>query len=163
VKIDARVIVGICLLMFSWKGSEMSLPWPPAGVEKVVTPAPSAEMRAWAADVQKITPKMLPADRVYLAQFYEAMGTILTRDKNHAEGPIIKTTEQFAAFHDNSLRLAIEQSKIGIYPGLDLALDAAFLAAIGTDDPRALTDAERDRMIACCGVLTYTLGIGSDG
>lgn len=162
-KIEVRHIVAVCLLLFAWKGHLLDLSWPPSPRTDVIAPEPSSERKAWAADARGIAAKMLPSDRLYLSNFYEGMAFILLRDKARTAGPIIQTTEEFAAFHGGSLEAAIDKAKVGIYPGLDKAIDKVFFAALGTDEPKKLTDDERDELVAACGVLSYTFGIGRDG
>ena len=161
-KIEVRHIVAALLILFAWKGNVLDMPWPPAIRTEVVAPVPAPELQAWAVDVKPIAAGMLPSDRVYLSNLYDAMSFVLLRDKDR-DDPIISTTEDFAAFHAGTLTLAIEKSKIGKYPGLDKAIDKAFLTAIGTDEPRKMTDEEKARLAVACGVLSHTFGIGRDG
>lgn len=162
-KIEARYIVAAILLAFAWKGNEITMSWPPAPFENVSPPKPKDEYRAWADDVRAIVPKMMPTDRVYLSNFYDSLAFILLRDKDRKDDRIIKSNEDFAVFHAGSLKAAIDKKKVGIYPGLDKAIDKTFFAAVGTDDPRRLTDAEYDAIIVACGVLSHEFGIGRDG
>lgn len=162
-KIEARHIVAVVLLIYAWKGHLTDLTWPPVPMTDIAAPEPSPEFKKWADDIRPILPKMLPGDRTYLANFYDSMAFILLRDKDRKDGPIIQTTEDFAVFHGGSLEAAIDRAKIGNYPGLDVAIDKVFFTAVGTDEPRKLTDSERDRLIVACGVLTDVFGIGRDG
>lgn len=161
-KIEARHIVAGLLILFAWKGNELDMVWPPAGRIDVVAPVPSPELQAWASELKPIAAKMLPSDRVYLSHLYDAMAFVLLRDKDRTD-PIISTTEDFAAFHSGTLVLAIDKAKVGKYPGLAEAIDKAFFAALGTDEPRKMTDEEKGRLIVACGVLSHTFGIGRDG
>lgn len=162
-KIEMRYIVAACLLVFAWKGHISDMKWPPFPVTSVAAPEPSLAHKAWAADVRIVAQKMLPTDREYLANFYEGLAFILLRDKDRSDGPIIQTTEDFVAFHAGSLAAAIDKAKVGIYPGLDKAIDKVFFAATETDEPKKLTDEERDQLVAACGVLSYTFRVGRDG
>ena len=162
-KIELRHIVAVCLLLFAWKGHVLDMEWPPLPGVVVSPPSPSPERMAWAADVRGIAPRMLPADREYLSSFYEGLAFVLLRDKDRTGGPIIRTTDEFATFHGGSLEAAIDKAKVGIYPGLDKAIDKVFFAALDTDEPKKLTDAERESIVAACGVLSYTFKIGRDG
>ena len=161
-KIELRHIVAALLILFAWKGNVLDLSWPPAARTEVVAPTPAPELQAWASEVKPIAAGMLPGDRVYLSNLYDAMSFVLMRDKDR-DDPIISTTEDFAAFHAGTLTLAIEKAKVGKYPGLDKAIDKAFLSALGTDEPRKMTDEEKGRLIMACGVLSHTFGIGRDG
>lgn len=160
-KIGVRYIVAAILLVFAWKGNEMTLSWPPAGV-RVPAGDPSPEQRQWASDVRAIAARMLPSDRTYLSNMYDAMAMVVRRDAERA-APIIDTTEAFARFHGGSLDFSIDLEKVGIYPGLDKAIDKVFFEALGTDEPRALKASDRERLIDACNVLSYTFGIGRDG
>ena len=160
-KIDVRHIVAVILLLFAWKGNTLDLPWPP--VDEVVSVSePSADQKKWATDLRVIAPRILPGERVYLSNLYEAMRSIIERDGKR-DAPIINTTEAFARFHGGTLELAIDLDKVGKYPGLDVAIDKVFFEALGTDEPRSLTDVERQKVMDACTVLSYTFGIGRDG
>lgn len=161
-KIEPRYIVAGLLILFAWKGNELDMTWPIPPRTDVIAPAPAPELQAWADDARKIASGMLPGDRVYLSHLYDAMAFVLMRDKDRPD-PIIITTEDFVAFHAGTLKLAIDKAKVGKYPGLDKAIDKAFLTALGTDEPRTMTDEEKSRLIIACGVLSHTFGIGRDG
>lgn len=156
-KIDARWIVAAVLLFFAWKGSDLSIPWPPAPATTIQTPQPPAELLVWAEPLRPILPKMLPSDRKYLANFYDAMAFVILRDKDRNPA-IIGSTEQFANFHGGSLRLAIDKANVGKYPGLAEAIDQTFLAALGPE-MKPIDDALRARLVTACGVLSWTFGI----
>jgi hypothetical protein len=160
-----RLVVAIVLLFFAWKGSELSIVWPPAPVAPDAKVEPSAPMPdpavlEWAEPLRGILPTMLPADRTYLSSLYDAMSFVLLRD-GQREQPIVATTEQFAAFHANSLRLSIDRSKVGQYPGLDKAIDLVFVNANGAE-VKPITDDSRAKLIAACQVISYALGIRRD-
>jgi len=163
VKLEARYIVAAVLLVFAWRGGEMSVPWPqllkPAAVAAVEKPA--TDQLAWAADLKAILPRMLPADREYLAAFYEATRFVLTQDGERST-PIIGDTDKFTVFHAGSLQLAIQKKNVGKYPGLDKAIDAVFLNAAGAE-VKALDKDTREKLIAACGVLAYAFKVNSDG
>lgn len=159
-KINARWIVAAVLLFFAWKGSDLSMYWPPAPAKTLKSPKPDAELLKWAAPLKPILPKMLPHDRQYLAAMYDAMAFVLSRDAAR-EVPIIDTTEQLASFHGGSLRLTIDKANVGKYPGLAEAIDETFVNACGADVQKM--DARlRSRAVAVCGVLAWTLSVGSD-
>lgn len=153
----ARIAVAALLLLFAWKDSFVSVSWPPTGVQLEDIPKPNSELLKWGEQVAAIAPKMLPGDRQHLASFYEAMQFILLRDGDRAQ-PIISDTDKFVAFHSGSLKLAIEKKKVGLYPGLDKAIDLTFIAAAGADSSQ-IDGKKRDELIAACGVLSWILGI----
>lgn len=150
------------LLLFAWKGSTLDLSWPLDALQHSVAPEPTAEMKAWAADAKALTPKMLPTDRVYLSNLYDAMAFVLLRDLNRGDKAIIKTTDGFEAFHAGTLKLAIDKAKVGAYPGLDKAIDKVFFEALGSQEPRVLSDGDKRKLIAGCGALSYTFAVGRD-
>ena len=156
----AGVAVAAVLVLFSWKGADLSMPWPPQQREDIVAPKPSPELLAFAAPLKPILPKMLPSDRKYLANFYEALAFVLLQD-GERDQPIIGTTEQFVALHAGSLRLAIEKAKVGKYAGLGEVIDQTFLSAMGADQKKVDKDA-RGRLIAACGVLSWVFNIGHE-
>lgn len=153
----ARLIVAAVLLLFAWKDSVLGIQWPPQGMESVSFPKPDETILKWGDDVRPIASRMLPSDRQHLASFYDAMAYVLIKDGERSQ-PIIPDTEKFAAFHAGSLKLAIEKKKVGIYPGLDKAIDATFFNAVGPES--SILDADkRSRLAAACGVLSWIVGI----
>ena len=159
-RLEARWIVAVVLLFFAWKGSDLSMYWPQPPSTTLKTPRPDAEMLQWAAPLKPILPKMLPHDRQYLAAMYDAMAFVLSRDADR-ETPIIGTTEQLASFHGGSLRLTIDKANVGKYPGLAEAIDETFVIACGADVQKM--DARlRSRAVGVCGVLAWTLSVGTD-
>jgi len=160
VNIPARYIVAVVLLAFAWKGGTLNVKWPQPPQTTVTTAKPSAEQLKWAGDLKPILPRMLPADREYLASFYDAMEYVLKQDGERST-PIIGDTDKFTQFHAGSLQLAIQRKNVGKYPGLDNAIDAVFLEAGGAD-PVALDAAKRQRLIDACGVLRYRFKVGGD-
>jgi hypothetical protein len=157
VKLDARWIVAAALLFFAWKGSNVSIPWPPESATEAQSPKPPAELLVWAEPLRPILPTMLPKDRQYLSNFYDAMAFVILRDADR-EPAIVGSTEQFAAFHGGSLRLAIDKAKVGQYPGLAEAIDQTFLAAMGPE-VKPIDKATRGKLISACAVLSWTFGI----
>lgn len=157
-KIPARFIVAAILLVFAWKGSELTTLWPPAPMKSIDTPKPAPELLKIAEPLRPILPRMLPKDRTYLANLYDAMAYVMLRDGDR-EKPIVSTTDGFANFHAGTLRLAIDKSSVGKYPGLAEAIDQVFLTAVGPD-VKAIDKDTRTRLIAACGVLSWSFGIG---
>lgn len=155
-----RYIVAVLILFFAWKGSELTIPWPPAPLKQIDTPKPDAESLAWAATLKPILPRMLPKDRQYLANLYDSMAFVLLRDGDR-ESPIVGTTEQFANFHAGTLRLAIDKASVGKYDGLSSAIDQTFVNAAGPDI-KAIDKDTRARIVAACGVLSWSFGINRD-
>lgn len=156
----ARCIVAVVLLVFAWKGSELSTLWPPTPATTVDTPKPSPELLRLAEPLRPILPRMLPKDRAYLASLYDAMAYVVIRD-GERDKPIIASTESFANFHAGTLRLAIDKAKVGQYPGLAEAIDQVFVAALGAD-VRELSRADRDNLIAACGLLSWSFAVKRD-
>lgn len=159
-KIPVRYIVAVVLLLFAWKGSELSTPWPPAPATNVDTPKPSPELLRLAEPLRPILPRMLPKDRTYLASLYDALAYVLIRD-GQREKPIVSSTEAFANFHAGTLRLAIDKAKVGQYPGLAEAIDQVYVAALGAE-VRELSRADRENLIAACGLLSWSFGVNRD-
>lgn len=159
-KTAARLAVAAFLVLFAWKGADLSMSWPQLPRTKVVAPKPGKDLLLWADPVRPILPKMLPEDRRYLSAFYDATAFVLMNDGDR-EKPIIGTSDQFVVFHGGSLRLAVEKAKVGRYPGLGEAIDQTFLNAMGADQKKLDADA-RGRLVAACGVLSWTFGIHGD-
>jgi hypothetical protein len=115
---------------------------------------------ALSEDLRPILPRMLLADREYLAAFYDALAFILLQDGDRST-PIIGDTEKFAVLHAGSLRLAIKKGNVGKYPGLDKAIDMAFFKAAGAD-VAAVDDAKRTQLIAACCSLSWAFKVHGD-
>lgn len=156
-----RVIVACILLLFAWKGGELDLKWPPSSVQEIAPPKPPAEMLAWADELKPILPRMLLADREYLAAFYDAMAFILLQDGDRST-PIIGDTEKFSVLHAGSLQLAIKKKNVGKYPGLDKAIDMVFFNAAGAE-VAPLDQKKREQLIRACGVLAWAFKVHGDG
>lgn len=158
--IQPRHIVAAALLFFAWKGSEIDLRWPPAGIRPIVAARPDDALLPWVADLKPMLPKMLPKDREYLAAFYDAMAFVLLQDGDR-EKPIVSDTEKFAAFHAGSLQLAIKKANVGKYPGLDAAIDSAFFKAAGAESAPIDKD-KRIKLAAACGVLSWAFHVNHE-
>lgn len=155
-----RYVVAALLLVFAWKGSSLTIPWPPAPATTVVIPKPDNVLLEWVEPLKPILPKMLVKDREYLASFYDAMSFVLIRDASR-EKPVVKTTGDFVAFHAGSLQLAIDRANVGKYPGLGEAIDLSIVNALG-GDVRALSDEDRVRLTAVCSTLAYAFKVGTN-
>ena len=155
-----RYAVAVVLLLFAWKGSNISLEWPPAPTPAVVIPRPENVLIEWVEPLKAILPKMLVKDREYLASFYDALSFVLIRDAAR-ETPIVKTTTDFVAFHAGSLQLAIDRANVGKYAGLGEAIDLSIVNALG-GDVRTLSDEDRVKLTAVCSTLAYAFKVGAD-
>lgn len=149
--------VAAVLLVFAWKGSELTVPWPPAPLSEARVPKPDPKLLVIAEGVGKILPRMTPKDRKYLANFYDAMAFVLLRDGDRSD-PIISDTDKFVTFHAGSLQLAIDRKDVGKYDGLGAAIDEAFVGAVGADAVK-VDAAVRARLVAASGVLSWTFSI----
>lgn len=159
-KIEARWIVAVVILLFSWKGADVEFPWPPARPAKVTSSRPGDDVMAWATPVRPILPKMIVSDRVYLANLYDAMAFVLSNDGERAS-PIIADTSKFAEFHAGTLGLAIRRANVGKYAGLGEAIDEVFMEAVGAD-VQPVTPEVRRKLIEACGALSWTMNVGRD-
>ena len=108
--IAVRCAVAIVFLVFAWKGSALDMSWSPRRGRDVIQPP--NELLEWGKPLSTVLPRMTPADRIYLAAFYDAMAHILITDGDRAD-PILSDTEKFAAFHAGSLRLAVNKKDVG--------------------------------------------------
>lgn len=155
-----RLVVAAVILVFAWRGSILDVSWPPSPAEVIDGPAPDKRLLAWAEPLRPIVGRMLPSDREYLANFYDAMSFVILRDGKR-DDPIVSTTEKFATFHAGSLRLAIDKENVGKYPGLAAAIDEVFMKAGGPEVKSIDTDT-RDALVAACQVLSWTFSIHRD-
>lgn len=88
-----------------------------------------------------------PADKRRLNGVYSALSQVLTRDN----GKRITTTEKWAEVATNTLQLAIATP--GKYPGLDVAIEAVFLAQVGTDDVLPNNSDTLKKLVAACDIV----------
>ena len=149
-----RLFVAATLLFFAWKGNTIDIPWPPLGTgREIVKPEP--ETLAWVEDVP--ADKMLPKDRLYLSDMYDAMAWVMLRDRLR-DKPVLTTNEDFVRFHAGSLQLSIDRGDVGKYPGLGKAVDQVFKDCLGTEVVQ-LGDDEYDLLVAACNALSWRFAI----
>jgi hypothetical protein len=111
--------------------------------------APVAE-HATDAEIVRVLAEATAADKANVNGIYTALATILRRDI--AKPPMrITTTEKWADLQANTLQLAIEQ--VGKYPGLDKAIEAVFLAKVGTDDVVQGSPETHAKLIDACETI----------
>lgn len=157
---NARILTVAILLAFAWRGEIKTALWPPASKpEAVVTDKPDDESLAWTAGISAAG--MTPKDRMYVADFYAAVGYIIKQD-GARKSPVIGTGQQFSVFHAGSLQLAIDKGDVGRYPGLGASIDRAFFAAAEDDDDKSMTPELRDRFVRCCNALAWRFTIHAD-
>ena len=102
------------------------------------------------AEIVRVLATATAADKANVNGIYTALATILRRDI--AKPPMrITTTEKWADLQANTLQLAIEQ--VGKYPGLDVAIEAVFLAKLGTDDVLPGTAETKTKLIDACETI----------
>ena len=149
-----RFFVAAVLLWFAWKGDTLDLPWPPkGGGRNIVRPDPTT--LAWVEDVD--VNRMLPKDRLYLSDLYDAMAWVVLRDKLLSK-PVLKTSEDFVTFHAGTLQLAIDRGNVGKHPGLAQQVDQVFVDCLG-DEVITLGDDEHDMLVAACNALAWRFAI----
>ena len=100
------------------------------------------------AEIVKVLAKAAVEDKAHVAGIYDAMATVLQRDK----GARIKTTERWADYQANMLQLAVE--KPNAYPGLDVAIEAVFKKEMGTDDVQSNTPETQQKLIQACEIVS---------
>jgi len=88
-----------------------------------------------------------PEDRSRIVGIYDALAFILKRN----DAKLITTTEQWALLQANTLQQAIETP--GKYEGLDVAIEAVFASAIGTDDVVAVTPEIEQKLVTACETI----------
>jgi hypothetical protein len=80
-----------------------------------------------------VTAALSPAsrqDKARVAAFYSALADVVERDQ-----AVITTVGEFRELHSRSLDLAFKGTDLpGKHPGLDVAINAQLVAAVGTDD-----------------------------
>lgn len=124
----------------------------PNGPQVVEPAAPTAPVVSHATDAKivELLATAAAADKLRIRDVYTALEAVLARDL--AKPPArITTTEQWAELQANTLQLAIDAP--GKYPGLDVAIEAVFLAKLGTDDVLPGTAATRAKLIDACATI----------
>lgn len=85
------------------------------------------------APTSPVTAALSPAsrqDKARVAAFYSALADVVERDQK-----VVPTVGAFRDLHARSLDLAFKGTDLpGKYPGLDVAINNALAAAVGTDD-----------------------------
>ena len=112
-----------------------------------VAPVAPAEEHATDAEIVKLLTNADSADKARINGIYTALAAVLKKDA----GKRIATTEQWADLQANTLQLAIDQA--GKYPGLDRAIEAVFLAKLGTDDVLPGTLETQAKLIDACETI----------
>lgn len=119
-------------------------------VKKPVAPSVPVAPHATDAEIVKLLVTADAADKQRVFDVYTALSQVLARDL--AKPPArITTTEQLADLQANTLQLAIDQA--GKYPGLDKAIEAVFLAKLGTDDVLPGTPDTQAKLIDACDTI----------
>ncbi|WP_353208346.1 hypothetical protein [Sphingorhabdus sp.] len=122
----------------------------PNGPTLSLTPtAPVAPVAVHATDVEivRLLANASSADKARVNGIYTALVVVLKKDA----GKRITTTEQWADLQANTLQLAIDTP--GKYPGLDTAIEAVFLAKLGTDDVMPSTPETQAKLIDACETI----------
>ncbi len=145
------------LLVFCWRGASLDVQWPQLALPKAEQATPTSDQLKWAEPLKPILRTMLPQDRMYLSNFYDAMEYILTQDAGRSL-PILGDSDKFIAFHAGSLTAAIDKAKVGKYPGLDNAIDQVFFAACGAD-ATTIGPKEREHLMDACRVLRHAFRV----
>jgi hypothetical protein len=121
----------------------------PNGPTLPVKPAPvtPAVVHATDAGIVTLLANADSADKARINGIYTALVAVLKKDA----GKRITTTEQWADLQANTLQLAIDTP--GKYPGLDTAIEAVFLATLGTDDVLPGTPETQAKLIDACETI----------
>lgn len=110
-------------------------------------------------DVEPVTPddkiveilsKATREDRARIVGVYSGMAAVTRRDK----GARLNTTEKWAEYQANTLQMAVDTP--GKYPGLDVAIEAVFAQALGTDDVLAITDVVSAKLAKACDTIVVS-------
>ena len=121
-----------------------------------VVPEPAVEKDAKIAELLANAPV---EDKNRVRGMYLGMADVIKRDG----GKLMRTTEQFSVLQANTLKLAVDGTKLkGKYPGLDVALEAVFdkklreLDPEGKRDPKDVVTADeatRAKLIEACVLI----------
>lgn len=100
------------------------------------------------AKIVEILKAATPAERGRVYDVYTGLGVVLKRDDGTKMPQRITSTEKWAELQEHTLNLAIDAP--GKYPGLDQAIEAVFLAAVGTDDVVSANPDVRAKLVSAC-------------
>lgn len=141
-------IAGALLLFSLMFPQGLSLPKFPV-VPSVPDPAPAPVAPAVDSDAEIVDLLRAAAqpDKARIVGVYTGLRTVLLRDG----GKRVTTTEKFADLQANTLQLAIDTP--GKYPGLDVAIERVFAAAVGTKDVVAVTPEMQKSLVHACDVI----------
>jgi len=137
----AGVLLAISLLFPNGPGAFMAKP------EPVVAPVAPVVEHATDAGILTLLANATPEDKARTDSVYTGLARVLTRD-NSAR---VNTTEQLHDIQTNTLQLAIE--KPGTYPGLDVAIEQLFDAAIGSKEVQSITPDMLKKIIDVCETI----------
>lgn len=116
-----------------------------AADKKVAAPvAPSGPTDAKIVEILK---DATPEHRARVVSIYTGLKIVTGRDK----GQLVSTTDKLETLQANTLKLAVDE--VGVYPGLDAAIEAVFLNAVGTDDVVAVTPEVVAKIQAACDII----------
>lgn len=131
-------------------------PVPAPAPTPVPAPAPVVETDAKIAELLANAPA---EDKSRVRGMYLGMADVIARD----DGELLRTTEQFSVVQANTLKLAVDGTKLkGKYPGLDVAIEAVFdrkmreLDPEGKRDPKDVVTADeatRAKLIEACNLV----------
>lgn len=133
-----------------------NVPAPP--VTPVVPPVPEPEV-VKDPTIAGLLAAAKPEHKTRIRGIYSGMAVVLTRDKTTQ---LLKTTEQAAFWQANTLANAVDAEMKGMYPGLDVAIEAVFdkkmaeLDPEGKRDPKEvqpIDEAVRSKLIAACQLV----------
>ena len=122
----------------------LAFPNGPMAVKKPAAPVVPVTPHATDAGIVQLLVAAAPEDKARINGIYTSLAAVVTRDA----GKRITTTEQWADLQANTLQLAID--KAGKYPGLDKAIEAVFLAKLGTDDVLPSTPDTQAKLVDAC-------------
>lgn len=88
-----------------------------------------------------------PADKSRIVDVYRSLEAVLRKDNRTR----ITTSEQWAEVHAATLQLAIDTP--GKYPDLDAAIEAVFLATVGTDDVLPNNEDTHKKLMEACNII----------
>lgn len=105
-------------------------------------PAHTKPVEPAKTQVSSVLAKATSADKARVNAFYTAVADVVERDQK-----VIATVGQFRKVHANSLDLAFKGTDLpGKYAGLDVAIEAELVQAIGKEDV-ALTAEKRVALV----------------
>jgi len=141
---NMRQLAGVLLIAVAFL--DLNVPGVVPGPVAPVVPKPA---------ITVVLPEVQDERKAVLADFYLAVAEIIVEDGERTE-PQLADTAAFAQFHASALRFAISRKDVGTVPGLDKAIDKAFMDNLG-EDVQTLDRSVRAKLAEVCNAIAWSI------